>query len=155
MFKLKYKAAGAAYAAADPLSFIRAILTPTSLGSSSLISEVSKTGITKVDAKGQWILAIGVEDELLPGRLTGLGQQGRDVVGRKRQVESLMEEGQAEILSALGAEDAEDLEDGARQVGDALGDAADEERKKARRAAYHAKKEEQRRSGWKSPLFDL
>lgn len=66
-----------------------------------------------------------------------------------------MEEGQAEILSALGAEDAEDLEDGARQVGDALGDAADEERKKARRAAKHAKKEEQRRSGWKSPLFDL
>jgi len=155
LFKLKYKAAGAAYAAADPLSFIRAMLTPTSLGSSSLISEVSKTGITKVDAKGQWILAIGVEDELLPGRLTGLGQQGRDVVGRKRQVESLMEEGQAEVLSALGAEDAEDLEDGARQVGDALGDAADEERKKARRAAYHAKKEEQRRSGWKSPLFDL
>jgi len=108
-----------------------------------------------VDPKGQWILAIGVEDELLPGKLTGLGRQGRDVVGRKRQVESLMEEGQSEILSALGAEDAEDLEEGARQTAEGLTDAAKEERKKAIRAARHAKKEEQRREGWKSQLFDL
>ncbi|GAA6064020.1 hypothetical protein JCM10212_005503 [Sporobolomyces blumeae] len=155
LFTLKYKAAGAAYAAADPLSFLRAVLMPTSIGGSSIISEVTSTGITKVDPKGQWILAIGVEEELLPGRLTGLGKQGRDVVGRKRQVESLMEEGQAEVLEALGADDAEDLEAGARQTADAVGDAIDEERKKARRAAYHAKKEEQRRSGWKSDAFDL
>lgn len=137
------------------MSFLRAILTPTPSTSPSLLTEVTSTGITKVDPKGQWILAIGVEEELLPGKLTGLGRQGRDVVGRKRQVESLMEEGQSEILSALGAEDAEDLEQGARQVGEGLTDAAKEERKKALRAAAKAKKEEQRRQGWKSDLFNL
>ncbi|GAA6024258.1 hypothetical protein JCM11491_006377 [Sporobolomyces phaffii] len=155
LYTLQYKATGAAAAAADPLSFLRAILTPVPSTGPSLLTEVTKTGITKVDPKGQWILAIGVEDELLPGRLTGLGLQGRDVVGRKRQVESLMEEGQAEILDAVGADDAEDLEDGARQTAGALSDAAKEERKKAKRAAAHAKKEELRRQGWKSELFDL
>ncbi|GAA5971347.1 hypothetical protein JCM3765_007011 [Sporobolomyces pararoseus] len=155
LFALQYKATGAAYAASNPLSFLRAILTPTPSTSPSLLTEVTSTGITKVDPKGQWILSIGVEEELLPGKLTGLGRQGRDVVGRKRQVESLMEEGQSEILSALGVEDAEDLEQGARQVGEGLNDAAKEERKKAIRAAAKAKKEEQRREGWKSQLFDL
>lgn len=155
LFTLQYKATGAAAAASDPLSFLRAILTPTPSSRPSLLSEVTSTGITKVDPRGQWILAIGVEDELLPGKLTGYGRQGRDVVARKRQVESLMEEGQSEILSALGAEDADDLEQGARDVQDGLTDAAKEERKKARRAAAHAKKEEARRQGWKSDLFDL
>lgn len=155
LFTLQYKAVGAAAAASDPLSFVRAILTPTSIGGPSLISEVSTTGITKVDPKGQWILAIGVDEELLPGRLTGFGRQGRDVVGRRRQVESLLEEGQHEVLEALGADDAEDLEEGARQTADAVGDAVDEERRKAKRAAYHAKKEELRRNSWKSELFNL
>ncbi|GAA5930367.1 uncharacterized protein JCM15063_004786 [Sporobolomyces koalae] len=155
LFTLQYKATGAAAAAADPLSFLRAILTPTPTTAPSLVSQVTSTGITKVDPKGQWILAIGVEDDLLPGRLTGLGRQGRDVVGRKRQVESLMEEGQAELLDAVGADDAEDLEEGARQTVDGLTDAAKQERKKALRAAKHAKKAELRRSGWKSDLFDL
>lgn len=155
LFKLQYKATGAAYAASNPLSFLRAIITPSPSTGPSLLTEVTSTGITKVDPRGQWILAIGVEDELLPGRLTGYGLQGRDVVGRKRQVESLMEEGQAEILDAVGADDAEDLEDGARQTVDGLTDAAKEERKKAIRAAKHAKKEELRRQGWKSDLFDL
>ncbi|GAA5912574.1 uncharacterized protein JCM6883_005309, partial [Sporobolomyces salmoneus] len=155
LYDLKLKSSGAAYAASDPLSFIRAILTPVPSTSPSLLTEVTSTGITKVDPKGQWILAIGVEDELLPGRLTGLGRQGRDVVGRKRQVESLMEEGQAEVLEALGAEDAEDLQEGAEEIRDGVNDAVREERKKARRAAQHAKKEEERRQGWKSELFDL
>ncbi|GAA5926641.1 hypothetical protein JCM1841_003190 [Sporobolomyces salmonicolor] len=151
LFLLQYKATAARTAAPDPLAFLRAIFAPTSSG--SLVDEITSTGITKVGPKGEYILAIGVEEELLPNRLTGLGKYGKDVVGKKRAVESLMEEGRAELGEAIGAtgESVEDLERAGRDVGEAL----DDEARKLQRAKERQRKEEGRRDGWKSEAFDF
>ncbi|GAA5872596.1 hypothetical protein JCM1840_004849 [Sporobolomyces johnsonii] len=151
LFLLQYKATAARAAAPDPLAFLRAIFAPTSSG--SLVDEITSTGITKVGPKGEYILAIGVDEELLPNRLTGLGKQGRDVVGKKRAVESLMEEGRAELGEAIGAagESVEDLERAGRDVGEAL----DEEGRKLQRVKERQRKEEERKDGWKSEAFDF
>ncbi|GAA5902285.1 hypothetical protein JCM5296_003972 [Sporobolomyces johnsonii] len=151
LFLLQYKATAARAAAPDPLAFLRAIFAPTSSG--SLVDEITSTGITKVGPKGEYILAIGVDEELLPNRLTGLGKQGGDVVGKKRAVESLMEEGRAELGEAIGAagESVEDLERAGRDVGEAL----DEEGRKLQRVKERQRKEEERRDGWKSEAFDF
>ncbi|GAA6038844.1 hypothetical protein JCM8097_002924 [Rhodosporidiobolus ruineniae] len=154
LYLLQYKAAGARAAAPDPLSYLRALLTPTSVGSSgSLVDEVTSTGITKTGPKGEFILAIGVDETILPGRQTALERRGEDVVSRKRQVESLLEEGRAELVGAVheAAGSAEDLE----QTGYAVGEAVDEESRRARRAAQRREREERKRDGWRSQAFDL
>ncbi|GAA5911445.1 hypothetical protein JCM6882_005004 [Rhodosporidiobolus microsporus] len=151
-YLLQYKAAGARAAAPDPLAYLRAILTPTA-SSGSLVDEITSTGITKVGPKGEWVLAIGVEEELLPGRRTALEREGTDIVSRKRQVESLLEEGRAEVIGAVheAAGSAEDLE----EAGYAVGEAVDEEGRRATRAKERREREERRRDGWKSQAFDL
>ncbi|GAA5973038.1 hypothetical protein JCM11641_000376 [Rhodosporidiobolus odoratus] len=152
IYLLQYKAAGARAAAPSPLAYVRAILTPTA-SSGSLVSDITSTGITKVGPKGEWVLAIGVEEELLPGRRTALGRDGTDVVSRKRQVESLIEEGRSELIGAVheAAGSAEDLE----EAGYAVGEAVDEEGRRAQRAHERRLREERKRSGWKSQAFDL
>ncbi|GAA5830171.1 hypothetical protein JCM11251_006906 [Rhodosporidiobolus azoricus] len=152
-YLLQYKAAGARAAAPDPLSYLRAILTPTSTSSASLVDKVTSTGLTKVGPKGEWVLAIGIEEELLPGRRTALERAGEDVVSRKRQVESLLEEGRAELVGAVheAAGSVENLE----EAGYAVGEAVDEESRRAKRAAQRREREERRKNGWRSDAFDL
>lgn len=125
--------------------------------SPSLITEVSKTGIQKVGPRGEWVLAIGVEEELLPGKRTLLGRKGEDIVSRKRQVESLAEEGRAELVGAAqeAGASSENLEQVGQEVSANLDEAAQEARHKAKREAYRRKREELRREGWKSDAFDL
>lgn len=141
LYGLQQRAIGAGRAAPDPLAYLRAILTPSST-SSSLGLNVKEYGITKVGAGGASVLAIGVDEELLPGKLTGLGAMGKDVVARKRAIEGLAEEGRA------GLEDARDVANGIgrdlEQEGDRLGDEYDQQRR-----------EEARRNGWKSDAFNF
>ncbi|GAA5865650.1 hypothetical protein JCM8547_007676, partial [Rhodosporidiobolus lusitaniae] len=152
VYLLGYKSAGARAAAPDPISYLRAILTPSG-GSGSMVDEVSSTGITKVGPNGAWVLAIGVEEELLPGRRTALERQGQDVVSRKRQVESLLEEGRAELVDAV--HEASGVAGDVEEAGYAVGEAVDEEGRRARRAKERREREERRRNGWKSEAFDL
>ncbi|KDE06435.1 hypothetical protein, variant [Microbotryum lychnidis-dioicae p1A1 Lamole] len=139
IYDLNRKAAGARVASPDPLTFLRAVFTST--GPSS-ISSVTSTGITKVGPKGEYILAIGVEEELLPGKRTGLGRRGRDVVAKKRGAESLMEEGTSQY---------EQVRDTVEEVGEAIGEEAERIQKEARDQA----RKERRDSGWKSQAFDV
>lgn len=137
---MSLKASGARLASPDPLTFLRAIFTPT--GPSS-VSSVSSTGITRVGPKGAWILAIGVDEALLPGVTTGLSYQGRDVVSRKRNVESLIEEGRHEVEQVREQAEGvlEEVSDEAQRIRD------EEHRDRA--------KEESRRDGWRSEAFSL
>ncbi|SCV73759.1 BQ2448_6189 [Microbotryum intermedium] len=139
VYDLNRKAAGARLASPDPLTFLRAVFTPTG---PSLISSITSTGITKVGAKGEYILAIGVEEELLPGKRTGLGHKGRDVVSKKRAAESLMEEGVSQY---------EQVRNTVEEVGEAIGEEAERIQKEARDQA----RKERRDSGWKSQAFDV
>jgi len=137
VYALQQRAIGAGRAAPDPLSYLRAIFTPS--GSGSL--NTNQVGLTRVGAQGEYILAVGVEEQLLPGK-TGLGLKGKDVATRKRNVESLIEEGRGaveDVRDRVG-EISEQLEDEGTRVGDHL---TDKER------------EEKRQSGWKSDAFDL
>jgi hypothetical protein len=150
---------GASGAAADPIAYFRGIFNTgySSPLSPSLITEVSKTGIQKVGPRGEWVLAIGVEEELLPGKRTLLGRKGEDVVSRKRQVESLAEEGRAELVGAAqeAGASSDNLEQVGQEVSANLDEAAQEARHQARREAHRRKREELRRDGWKSDAFDL
>ncbi|KAK4051650.1 hypothetical protein OIV83_002790 [Microbotryomycetes sp. JL201] len=139
MYDLSLKASGAFLAASDPLSFIKAIFTPT--GPSNLTS-VTSTGITKVDKRGDWILAIGIDQTLLPGKTTGLSQYNLDIVSRKKSLEALAEEGRAELREAreLAHDVAEDVRDRAEEISE---------------EAREANAAEKRRNGWRSQAFDL
>lgn len=137
-YDLHQRAIGAGRAAPDPLTYLRAIFTPS--GSSSRL-DVTSSGITKVGAHGEFILAIGVEEQLLPGK-TGLGIQGRDVASRKRTVEGLMEEGRAGV--ERGRQVVESVAEDVAQEGERVGEEFDA---KAR--------EEEWANGWKSDAFDL
>ncbi|BGP20335.1 hypothetical protein JCM10213_007112 [Rhodosporidiobolus nylandii] len=150
---LQYKSAGARAAAPDPLAYVRALLTPTHTGD-SLVDQVSSTGITKIGPKGEWVLAIGVEEELLPGRRTGLQRaEETDVVSRKHQTESLMEEGRAELVGAV--HEAAGSAESVAEAGYAVDEAVDEETRRARKALRRREREERQRDGWKSDAFDL
>ncbi|GAA6013470.1 hypothetical protein JCM10207_008861 [Rhodosporidiobolus poonsookiae] len=154
VYLLQYKAAGARAAAPDPLAYLRAVLTPTATSGSSLVDEITSTGITKVGPKGEWVLAIGVEEELLPGRRTALERLGEDVVTRKRQVESLLEEGRAELVGAV--HEAAGSADNLAEAGYAVGEAVEEEGVRARRVKERREREERKnQDGWKSDAFDL
>jgi hypothetical protein len=133
-YDLQQRSVGARLAAPDPLTYLRALLTPTGAPSFDTTSK----GITKVGPKGEYILSIGVDEDLLPGKLTGLGEQGRDVVARKKQAESLMEEG--ERVLEEGQDVLDQVEEGVDRV---VSDARRKER------------EEEARKGWKSKAFDL
>jgi hypothetical protein len=139
LYDLNQKAAGARLAAPDAFTFVRALLTPTS---GAGVTSVTSTGITKVGSKGEFILAIGVDEELLPGRKTGLGRKGQDVVGKKRAAESLIEEGRGQ-WEAL-REQAEEVEE---EVG--------EEAERLRREMRTKEREERSKDGWKSDAFDV
>lgn len=137
---MSLKASGAALAAPDPLTFLRALFTPTG---PSGVSAVSATGVTRVGPKGAWILAIGVDEALLPGVTTGLSYQGKDVVSRKRNIEGLMEEGRAELAEVR--EQAQGVYEEVREEAERI---VDEE--------HHDRlKQEQRRNGWKSDSFSI
>ncbi|BGP35560.1 hypothetical protein JCM10296v2_007401 [Rhodotorula toruloides] len=155
-FLLQVKSAGAAGAASDPLAYIRGILN-TSGSSSSLVDEVTNTGIRKVGPHGEWVLQVGIEDELLPGKRTALQRKGEDITSRKHSVERLLEEGRAELIGAsreAGAS-ADNLEQVGYEVEASVGEAVDEESRKARKIAKRRQREEERREGWKSEAFDL
>jgi hypothetical protein len=119
------------------------LLYPLSLFPSALLTDTAPF-------LPQWVLAIGVEEELLPGRRTALEREGVDVVSRKRQVESLLEEGRREIIGAV-----DDSADDLQEAGYAVGEAVDEETRRARKAAARREREERLKEGWKSPAFDL
>ncbi|KWU45594.1 Proteophosphoglycan ppg4 [Rhodotorula sp. JG-1b] len=159
LYDLHIKSLGASGAAADPIAYFRGIFNTgySSPLSPSFITEVSKTGIQKVGPRGEWVLAIGVEEELLPGKRTLLGRKGEDVVSRKRQVESLAEEGRAELVGAAqeAGASSDNLEQVGQEVSANLDEAAQEARHQARREAHRRKREELRREGWKSDAFDL
>lgn len=137
-YALQQRAIGAGRAAPDPMTYLRAIFTPTASGD----IEVGAKGITKVGKQGEYVLAIGVEEELLKGKKTGLGIQGKDVVGRKRAVEGLMEEGRAAV------------EEGRERVEEAVEEVA-ERGERVEEEFGEAQREEQRRWGWRSDAFDL
>ncbi|KAM0789677.1 hypothetical protein ACM66B_006539 [Microbotryomycetes sp. NB124-2] len=139
MYDLSLKASGAFLAASDPLSFVKAVFTPT--GSSNLTA-ASATGITKVGPQGQYILAIGCDEQLLPGKTTGLSQYGLDIASRKHSLEALVEEGHAELREAreLARDVVEDVREEAERISD---------------EAQQANKDEARRNGWRSPAFNL
>lgn len=108
----------------------------------STFTEVTSTGVTKVGPKGEWILAVGVEEELLPGRRTGLQVKGADIVSRKHAVEEIVEEGLSEY----------------REIRDTVEGAVEEVRDEADRIAFEAERKarvEKRRNSWRSPAFDL
>lgn len=132
-------------------------LLNTGASSSSLYDEVTSTGIRKVGPKGEWVLSVGVEEELLPGKRTLLGRKGEDIVGRKRSTEALLEEGRNELVGAAreAGVSVDSLRGEAYEVGDALDEAVDSERRNARKAASRRKREEVRKDGWKSDAFDL
>ena len=144
------RAIGAGRAAPDPLAYLRAIFTPS--GTSSL-TEVKSTGITKVGPNGEYILAIGVDEELLPGRRTGLGRKGKDVVARKRNVESLIEEGRASLEETAdqAAATARDLGQRAAEFGDEL----NEHGERIRREFSEQEWQDARSTGWQSDAFDF
>ena len=98
--------------------------------------------MTKIGADGNSILAIGVNEELLPGKLTGLGLQGKDVVARKKGLENLAEEGRSTYEQAVDTVEGvvEDLDEERERLGDEF-----EDRRRA----------EERKNGWKSSAFDL
>lgn len=127
-------------AAADPLAFLRGVFAPSS---KSTFTSVTSTGVTKVGPKGEWILAVGVEEELLPGRRTGLQVKGADVVSRKHAVEEIVEEGLSEF----------------REIRDTVEGAVEEVRDEADRIAFEAKRkaraEARDANGWRSQCFDI
>lgn len=139
-YEMSLKASGAALAAPDPLTFLRALFTPTG---PSGVSSISSTGVTRVGPKGAWILAIGVEEALLPGVTTGLSYQGKDVVSRKRNIEGLIEEGRAELEQVR-----EQAEGVYEEVSEEAQRIIDEEHR-------DQLKKEQRRNSWQSTAFDI
>ncbi|KAI5479498.1 hypothetical protein MNV49_003440 [Pseudohyphozyma bogoriensis] len=138
-FKVQQRAIAANAAAPNPMAYLQALFTPSS--ASSALS-FTNTGLTKVGPQGAWILAVGVEEELLPGKRTALGRKGDDVVAKKRTAESLMEEGQSAF------------EEGVDKARQAAYDAQDEV-EKLEEEYDDAKASETRRDGWKSSAFDL
>ncbi|GAA6005836.1 uncharacterized protein JCM10292_004655 [Rhodotorula paludigena] len=156
LYLLHYKSLGAYGAAPNPLAYVRGLLN-TGASSSSLYDEVTSTGIRKVGPKGEWVLSVGVEEELLPGKRTLLGRKGEDIVGRKRSTEALLEEGRNELVGAAreAGVSVDSLRGEAYEVGDALDEAVDSETRNARKAASRRKREEVRKDGWKSDAFDL
>ncbi|ORY76232.1 Proteophosphoglycan ppg4 [Leucosporidium creatinivorum] len=141
-YELSIKSAGAYGAAPDPLAFLRGIFYTSPLSASPL-SEVTSTGVTKIGPQGEWILSVGVEEELLPGRRTGLAvKDSSDVVSRKRALESLAEEGRNEL---------EAVRDQVEGVVEEVGEEAD----RIKFEAQKQRKEEARRNGWRSQAFDL
>ncbi|KAK4700151.1 hypothetical protein P7C70_g6097, partial [Phenoliferia sp. Uapishka_3] len=137
-YALQQRAIGAGRAAPDPLTYLRAVFMPSGAGSDV---DVRDTGITKVGPQGEYILAIGVEEQLLPGK-TGLGMQGKDIATRKRNVEGLMEEGKASLEQAR--ETAEGVVEDIAEEGDRLADKLAEK-----------ERDERGDDGWKSDAFDL
>lgn len=159
LYMLHVKSIGASGAAADPMAYFRGLFNTgySSPLSPSLLSEVHKTGVQKVGPRGEWVLAIGVEEELLPGKRTLLGRRGEDVVSRKRQVEALAEEGRAELVGAAQEAGAAsgDVQRAGQEVSANLDEAAQEAQHQARKDAHRREREERRRDGWKSDAFDL
>ena len=145
-FKIQQRAVGASHGAPDLSSYLQALFTipfaSLSGGSSDVEVQENGTGLTKIGADGNSILAIGVNEELLPGKLTGLGLQGKDVVARKKGLENLAEEGRATIEQAVDTVEGvvEDLDEERERLGDEF-----EDRRRA----------EERKNGWKSSAFDL
>jgi len=140
LFKLQHRAAGAYGAAPDPAAYLRALFVPSLSGSSGVT--VKDTGITKVGPNGEYILAIGVEEELLPGKLTGLGLKGEDIASRKRQVESYLDDGRS---------DAERAQRRLDFIGAEVGDKADQ----LALEFDQREADERRTEGWRSDAFNL
>lgn len=142
LYGLQQRAIGAGRAAPDPLAYVRALFLPSNTSASSLGLNVKEYGITRIGKGGASVLAIGVEEELLPGKLTGLGTLGKDVTHRKRAIESLAEEGRAgfEDASAMANDIGDELENEADRLGSEYG---------------RHRREEARRNGWKSNAFDF
>ncbi|KAK4056475.1 hypothetical protein OIO90_002618 [Microbotryomycetes sp. JL221] len=139
MYDMSLKAEGAFLAASDPLAFFKGVFGSTS---SSGLTAVSSTGITKVGPQGAWLMAIGVDEQLLPGKRTGLSQYGRDVVSQKRSLEALVEEGRAELREA-------------REIAEDIADDVRDEASRIEQEAREQNRQEAQRNGWRSPAFDL
>lgn len=129
------RAIGAGYAAPNPLEFIKALLAPSpSFGSGSEFEVANnKKGLTKVGPNGDSILAIGVDELLLPGKLTALGRKGKDVVHKRQSAERELEEGRRLLEEA--EQEAEEAAEEARE------EAEDQAQKEG--------------AGWESDAFDL
>lgn len=145
-FAYQQRAIGASGAASDPLAFFRGIFAPSFCGigggGSGLEWNGQGKGFTKVGSQGEYVLAIGVDEQLLPGKLTGLGRQGKDVVARKQAVERLVEEGRSTY---------EDVRDQVEQVAAE----AQDEGERAFDQHQDALRREQRDDDWRSDAFDF
>jgi len=131
---LQQRAIGAGYAAPDPLSFVKALLAPTpTLGGREFELAPSHKGLTKVGPNGDSILAIGVDELLLPGKLTALGRKGKDVVHKRQSAERELEEGRRL------------LEEAEHEAEEAAEEARDEAQDQQEREG----------EGWESDAFDL
>lgn len=144
LFVLQQRAIGVGHGAPDLASYLQAIFSVPFAGAGDAGVEATSDGmgITKISKDGDSILAIGVTEELLPGKLTGLGRKGKDVVARKQNLEVLAEEGRSTY------------QDGVAAVGTLVEDITGEgERVEAEYAAR--RRLEAKRDGWKSSAFDL
>lgn len=155
LYLLHYKSLGAAGAAPNPLAYFKGLLNTGSSGT-PFYGEVTESGIRKVGPRGEWVLQIGIEDELIPGARTRLGRRGEDIVGRKRSTEALLEEGRQEVIGAVtDAAGTDSLEGAYDETVNNLDEAVDSERRKALKVAKRRAREEARREGWKSDAFTL
>lgn len=155
LYLLHYKSLGAAGAAPNPLAYFKGLLN-TGSSATPFYGEVTEAGIRKVGPKGEWVLQIGIEDELIPGARTRLGRKGEDIVGRKRSTEALLEEGRQELIGAVTDTTGTDsLTQAYDETTNNLDEAVDSERRKALKVAKRRAREEARREGWRSEAFDL
>lgn len=103
---------------------------------------MKSTGITKVGPRGEYILAIGVEEQLLPGKLTGLGWKGEDIASRKKKIDDVVDEG----IEAY---------EGAQRTADGVQDDLTDEGERLKNVFAEREREEKRKNGWKSNAFDI
>jgi hypothetical protein len=136
LFALQQRATAANQAATTPADYLRAMFTPsakTGAASSPFRLGSQNKGIVKTGPHGEWVLAIGATEQILPGRTTAApSRTGYDV-----DVET-------GIAQAKGA---------VRQV-QAAADQASAEGTKAKKETMRQRRKELRATGWQSSAFD-